>query len=176
MKRTNIFNFKSKLASMKKQFLLILMSVLSIMGIHAQNITGKMLGSEDNLPLPGVSIVVKGTANGTVTDVDGQFSLKVSPKDVLVFSFVGFENQEVTVGDNKTFTINLQASANLLQETVVVGYGNAYKKKESTGANSQMRGDVIENIPMQSFDRAMQGPPKRVISPFYVMDTPRYFT
>lgn len=142
---------------MKKQLLLILMSALSIMGIHAQNVTGKVLGSEDNLPLPGVAVVVKGTANGTVTDVEGQFSIKANSKDVLVFRFIGFESQEVTVGDNKTFTINLQTSANLLQETVVVGYGNAYKKKESTGANSQMRGDVIENIPMQSFDKAMQG-------------------
>ena len=142
---------------MKKQFLLIFMSAMFIMSVPAQNVTGKVIGSEDNLPLPGVSIVVKGTANGTVTDVDGQFSLKANPQDVLVFSFVGFETQEVPVGTNKAFTINLLTSSSLLQETVIVGYGNSYKKKESTGANSQVRGEILENLPMQSFDKAMQG-------------------
>jgi TonB-dependent starch-binding outer membrane protein SusC len=143
---------------MKKQkILLFFMLFLSVIGINAQTITGKVLGSEDNEPLPGVSIVVKGTAKGTITDENGAYSINASPQDVLILSFIGFETLETPVGSNSVLNITLQVSSNLLQETVIVGYGASYKKKESTGANSNVRGEIIENLPMQSFDKAMQG-------------------
>ncbi len=141
---------------MKKKLQLIFMVLLFINTINAQ-ITGKVVGVEDNEPLTGVSVIVKGTANGAVTDIEGNFSLTATPNDILIFSFVGFDSQEVPVGTNKVINVTLQTSASLLQETVIIGYGNSYKKKESTGANSQIRGDIIENLPAQSFDRAMQG-------------------
>ncbi|MBL7818234.1 MAG: TonB-dependent receptor [Saprospiraceae bacterium] len=142
---------------MKKHVLLFLMSFMLALSMNAQNVTGKVVGSEDNSPLPGVSVVVKGTAKGTVTDLDGLFTIEASSKDVLVFSFVGFDSQQVPVGDSKQITVTLQTSANLIETYVVTGYGASVKKKESTGANSNVLGKEIENLPMQSFDRAMQG-------------------
>lgn len=142
---------------MKKLYLLISLTFLTFLSINAQKVTGKVTGSEDNAPLPGVSIVVKGTAQGTVTDDDGMFSVDATSKNVLVFSFIGFEVQEVPVGANSVLNVTMQTSANLLQETVITGYGASVKKKESTGANSNLRGAVIENLTAQSFDKAMQG-------------------
>lgn len=142
---------------MKKLLLLMLMTCLFLVSIDAQKVTGTVVGSEDNAPLPGVSVVVKGTAQGTITDIDGMFSLNATAQDVLTFSFIGFESQNITVGANASMKVTLQVSANLLEEAVVTAYGGSVKKKESTGANSNLRGQVIENLAVQSFDKAMQG-------------------
>ena len=83
---------------MKKHLLLLFMFLFSVVGLIAQDrtITGKVTSVEDDLGLPGVSVLVKGTTHGTVTDLDGNYNLKnVSSDDVLEFSFVGFEKQEI---------------------------------------------------------------------------------
>ncbi len=137
--------------------MLTLVSLLAVSGIVAQEIKGKILDAEDGAPLPGVAILVKGTGTGTVTDDNGSFSIKASKNDVLICSFIGYEAQEVAVGSNTDLLIKLTTSSKLLQETVVVGYGNSYSKKESTGANSRIRGGDIENLTVPSLDKAMQG-------------------
>ena len=73
-----------------------------------QRVTGTVTSNADGLVVPGVSVVVKGTNTGAVTDVDGKYSIAVSPDDVLVFSFVGFESQEVPVGGRTVIDISLQ--------------------------------------------------------------------
>ena len=89
---------------------------------------------DQGLPLPGVNVIEKGTSNGTMTDFDGLYTLSVSSADaVLVYSSVGFSNQEVLVGDQRNIDVNMETSVAALDEVVVVGYG-ATTKRDVTGA------------------------------------------
>ncbi|MEJ1237756.1 TonB-dependent receptor [Chryseolinea sp. T2] len=96
-------------------------------------ISGKVTSSEDNAPLPGVSILIKGSQTGTTTDVDGSFNLQAIPSDVLVFSFIGYATQELPVNQQTTFNITMATDLQQLSEVVVVGYGTV-KKTDLTGA------------------------------------------
>ncbi len=101
----------------------------------AQNgtVRGTIVDASDGSPLPGATVLVKGTSNGTVTDMNGKFSIQVQGNATLVFSYVGYETQEVSVKPNSTVNIKLKPSAANLNELVVIGYG-AVKKKDATGS------------------------------------------
>lgn len=122
-----------------------------------KRITGRVLSSEDNAPLPGVSIVAKGTNIGTVSDVDGRYALTV-PDEVqtLVFSYVGYESQEVAIGKRTTIDLNLNVDTRSLSEVVVVGYGTQ-KRSDLTGAVSSVSGEEIKSLPARSVNEALQG-------------------
>jgi len=144
---------------------LLLYGLVLLLGIAFTNIaqaqdriiSGKVTSSEDGNPLPGVNVVVKGTTVGTATGTDGTYRLQVPANaEALIFSFVGFLNQEVQIGNRSTIDVILQTDQKLLSEVVVTGYSTE-NKREITGAISSVKGDVIENLPMQSFDRAIQG-------------------
>lgn len=124
----------------------------------AQNktLSGTVVGS-DNSPLPGVSIVVKGTMLGTVTNFDGQFTLSV-PRDAqtLVFSFVGMKPQEVEIGNQTTFNITLLEDAVGLEEVVVVGYGTQ-KKESVVGAISQIDEQALVRSGVTNVTNAITG-------------------
>lgn len=121
-------------------------------------VTGTITGSDDGAPLPGVSVVVKGTVKGTNTDSEGKYRISVpDAKSVLIFSFVGFEKQEISVGNRTEINLQLTSDANQLNEVVVTGYGGTLNKREITGSISKVKGQLIENMPVQSFDRALQG-------------------
>ena len=109
-------------------------------------------------PLPGVSVSLKGTGTGTITDVDGRFTIDVSgvPQPVLVFSYIGFKDQEVIIGDQNTFNISLQEDAKLMDEVVVVGYGTQ-KKANLTGAVSQVTSEVLDDRPITNVTSGLQG-------------------
>lgn len=95
----------------------------------AVNVTGVVTDS-GNLPLPGVTIIEKGTTNGTVTDIDGKYSIEVaSPESILVFSFVGMESVEQTVGTSSVLNIVLNDDTQALNEVVVIGYGTQTKRE-----------------------------------------------
>lgn len=112
---------------------------------------------DDGTSMPGVNVIIKGTTQGTVTDVDGNFRITVpSNSTVLVFSFIGLQTNEVVVGDRSVLEVAMENDITQLSEVVVVGY-STQQKKEITGAVSSVKGDVINNLPMQSFDRALQG-------------------
>lgn len=115
-------------------FFVIVCSVASLQAL-AQNakVTGKVTSSDDGSGLPGVSIVEKGTSNGTVTDADGAYSLSVSGDAVLVFSFVGYASQEVAVAGRTQINIILETDVTALSEVVIVGYGEV-KKADATGS------------------------------------------
>ncbi len=120
--------------------------------------SGRVTSSDDGTPLPGVSVQVKGTTRGTTTDASGNYKINAPANARLVFSFIGYVAQEVTSGNRKTVDVALQSNTTDLNEVVVrVGYGAAVTKKEATGATANVKGDVIENLPLQSFDRALQG-------------------
>jgi iron complex outermembrane receptor protein len=98
-----------------------------------QTVKGKVLSADDNTPLPGVSILEKGTTNGTVTDVSGAFSMSVGSEATLVFSFVGYATQEVSVANQSDISISLNPDVTSLNEVVVIGYGSQ-EKKDVTGS------------------------------------------
>lgn len=144
---------------MKKVLLLGLMLLFASAAAFAQGrvVTGTVTSGDDGLPLPGASVVVKGTTIGTATDLDGKFSLNVPQgSSVLVVSFTGFTSQEASVGNRSVVDVVLQADIASLGEVIVTGYGTQ-PKREVTGAVSSVKGDVIQNLPVQSFDRALQG-------------------
>jgi len=120
-------------------------------------ITGKVTTADDNEPLPGVSILIKGLQRGTTTDVKGTFLLSI-PDDntTLVFSFVGYKSQEVVVGNRSTLAISLETDNNALEEVVVVGYGTQ-KKVNVIGSISQITSDNIENRPVTQASQAITG-------------------
>ena len=122
-----------------------------------KRVTGRVLSSDDNSPLPGVSIVVKNTNIGTVTDTDGRYALTVPDgAETLVFSYVGYESQEVAIGNRTTIDLNLNVDTRSLSEVVVVGYGTQ-KRSDLTGAVSSVSGEEIKNLPVRSVNEALQG-------------------
>ena len=144
---------------MRKVLLLGLMLFFVSAVAFAQNrvITGTVTSSEDNMGVPGATVLVKGTTIGTATDIDGKYSISVpAGSNVLVFSFVGLTTQEVTIGNQTDISVALQPDVQSLSEFVITSYGDQ-SKREITGAIASVKGEVFANLPMQSFDRAMQG-------------------
>ena len=99
----------------------------------------------DGEEIIGATVQIKGTTSGTVTDVSGKYNVRVSPNDVLIFSYVGMTTQEVTVGDKNIIDIVLESDVEELDEVVVVAYG-VQKKASVVGAISQVSGDVIRKV------------------------------
>ncbi len=119
-------------------------------------ITGVVTDSK-NLPIPSANVIEKGTNNGVQTDLDGKFTIRVSgTNSVLVFSFIGFENKEVTVGQSKSLSVILNEQNSALNEVVVVGYGSV-KKKDLTGAVATVKSSDILLSPVASPMEALQG-------------------
>ena len=122
-----------------------------------RTITGTVTDSESNEPLPGVSVVVKGTTRGTSTDVNGTFSLNVMDEaTTLVFSYVGYVNQEVAVGNLTNMEVKLLPDLKSLDEVVVVGYG-VQKKSDLTGAVGTVKGETLRERPVASLNQALSG-------------------
>lgn len=119
-----------------------------------KSITGKIVDS-DGTPLIGVNIMIEGTAVGTISDIDGSFSLDANPGDVLVISYVGYAEQRITVGDDTNYMVTMQ-DGQLLDEVVVVGYGSR-KKSHNTGAIAQLKGGEIAGIQASRVDEALAG-------------------
>lgn len=135
----------------------LLVFLISFNTIIAQGlvVNGVVSSSEDNSPIPGVSVVVKGTTNGTTTDFDGKYSLRVNTNDELIFSYLGYENITILV-DKSKIDVQLSVSVDNLEEVVIIGYG-AVKKKEVTGAVAQLSADNIESISTTDLGTALQG-------------------
>ncbi|MCK8495950.1 MULTISPECIES: TonB-dependent receptor [Spirosoma] len=132
----------------------------------ALSVSGKVT-SDAGEALPGVSVVIKGTTTGTVTDVNGNFTLTVPDNNaVLVFSFVGFVGQEVPVNNRTTLNVTLATDVKSLSEVVVVGYGTQ-RRQELTTAVTSVNSQSIERQPVAGFDQALQGqaPGIQVTSP-----------
>ncbi len=133
---------------------LALMLVSQIATAQSREISGTVKDNSD-APLVGASVVEKGTTNGSITDLDGNFSLKVNAGAVLVVSFVGYESKEVSVGNETALSIVL-VEGNALNEVVVVGYGTQ-KKSQTTGAISSISKKEITELPVMNARQALQG-------------------
>ena len=135
----------------------VLMLMLSSNIVQAQDVqvSGTVL-DETGMPLPGVSILLKGTTRGTTTDLDGKYSIAAPSAGVLVFSFIGYNNQEETVGNRTKIDINLVPDVSNLDEVVVIGYGTQ-KKSQLTGAISSVGNKEIQELPITDARQALQG-------------------
>jgi TonB-linked SusC/RagA family outer membrane protein len=123
---------------------------------QSKTVSGIVTSVTDNEPLIGVSVLVKGTTNGTVTDLDGRYSLSASQGQTLVFSYIGYVSQEIKVGANGTLNVALKEDTETLDEVVVVGYG-VQKKKLVTGATVQVKGENIAKLNTTNPLQALQG-------------------
>ena len=144
---------------MKKiHVLLMLLCFFLIHTANAQNrkLSGTVTSADDGTAIPGVTVLVKGTSNGVLTDVDGKYSINVAKEaTALQFSFIGMEKQEVAIGVSNIIDISMVAIATTLDEIVVVGYGTQIKSKV-TGNVSRVGGDAIRNTPVPSVQQAVQ--------------------
>ncbi len=128
----------------------------STTGIDQTNVTGTIADSDGQM-IPGVTIMEKGTTNGTVTDIDGNFSIVLQGSDpILVFSFVGMITQEINVGGQSQINITMQTDAIGLEEVVVVGYGTM-KKRDVTGAVTQVTEERLLDRPAFNVAQAIGG-------------------
>ncbi|MBU2905788.1 TonB-dependent receptor [Arenibacter algicola] len=143
---------------MKKLKLLILVFLMGITTVSwAQtNVTGTVM-DEQNVPLPGANVVVKGTNNGVVTDFDGNFSINVKDaKARLVVSYIGYVAKEFTLDGSSNYTITLAEDATGLEEVVVIGYGSV-KKSDLTGAVASLNTEALTEQKKTDIGQAMQG-------------------
>lgn len=124
---------------------------------QSSDVRGKVSSKEDGSGLPGVSVIVKGTTNGTTTDQNGDFAIRVqSSSDVLVFSFIGYKSTEVTVGSQTTFDVALDPDIETLSEVVVVGYGET-KKESLTSAITSVKGKEFVKSPQPNLSSSFAG-------------------
>ena len=153
-----IFLTKSNKPNFMKRIIysfLLTFSCASFVFSQAFSASGTVKSSVDNMPLPGVNIVVKNSSNGTVSDFDGNFSLSnLSPDSVLVFTYLGFEIQELAADEN--MEILLIEDNEALEEVVLIGYGSK-SKKDLTGSVSMVKSETIEKLKPVDVSQALQG-------------------
>lgn len=138
--------------------ILLCLPIMSVKAVPSQTstVSGVVISGTDELPLVGVSVLVKETANGTITDMDGNFKLNVVSGQTLVFSYIGYVTQEIVVTDQKSLNVILKEDTEILDEVVVVGYG-VQKKKLVTGATVQVKGESLAKMNTNSPLQGMQG-------------------
>jgi TonB-dependent starch-binding outer membrane protein SusC len=143
---------------MKKHYYLLLLFGVFLQQLVAQDIpvSGTIISSDDNLPLPGVTVVIKGSTQGTTSDIKGKYSLVAPAKGVLVFSYVGMQTQEISIGGRKVINIKMSDQDIPLGEVVVVGYSTTSKKLIS-GSVELVNEDEIRTIPTRTIDGVLQG-------------------
>ncbi|WDF69397.1 TonB-dependent receptor [Sphingobacterium oryzagri] len=144
---------------MTRYVLIFFLCCISLFGAHAQNrtITGTVISAENDKPLAGVTIGVSGTATSTQTDENGRYSIIVSAaRGKIAFSNIGFIPQTIQLTQSTELNVRLTPESNYLEEAVVTGYGTQ-RRGDITGAIATVNPKAIENMPVQSFDRALQG-------------------
>lgn len=143
-------NLKNKLA-------LIALLLFNI-AVFAQNktVTGVVVSATDNIPIPGVNVIVMNSSRGTTTDFDGAFKIDVKNGEVLQFSYIGFVTQVQVIKDQKTLQVSLKEDLATLDEVVIVGYGTQ-KKSHLTGAISKVTNESLDQIAVSRVDDALIG-------------------
>lgn len=144
---------------MKKFAIFLLSNLFLVIHLFAQNILveGRVVSADDNEPLPGVNIMIKGVAGqGTVSDIEGRYSISVPKGTILVFSSIGFQTQEVTVGNRRVINVAMPEEVELLEEVVVVGYGQQ-KKASVVGAISNISQEELTMAAPTNLTAAIAG-------------------
>jgi TonB-linked SusC/RagA family outer membrane protein len=149
-------NFKIKLkplSSFGKTWMCTVLILSCLAMANAQTVSGTVIA--DGQPLPGATVVVKGTTNGTSTDFDGNYIINAEPESTLLFSYVGYSTKEVVVGNQTTINVTLEQD-NALDEVVVIGYGTQ-RKSDLTGSVSSVSSEDLTALPVPRVDQALQG-------------------
>lgn len=142
---------------LRRVYLILIISLLSVAGLYAQSVRGiSGTVTSEGEPLIGASVVEKGTTNGTLTDVDGKFTLSVKENATIEVSYIGFTSKTFAVGQQTVFNVELKEEANVLNEVVAIGYG-VQKKKLNTGATLQVKGDEVAKLNTTNPLQALQG-------------------
>ncbi|WP_344786824.1 TonB-dependent receptor [Postechiella marina] len=143
--------------NLKIKLTLLVMLFFNI-ALFAQNktIKGSVVSATDNIPIPGVNVVVLKTTNGASTDFDGAYKIEAKSGDVLQFSYIGFVTKTIIVGDQNTINVALDEDISALDEVVVVAYGDQ-KQKNVTSALTKVSGKDLENISVSRVEDALQG-------------------
>ena len=150
---------KQKLKSGKDSLkgLLLLILLLSMISAYGQRtITGSVMDAETNEPLPGASVLLKGTTTGTITDADGSFTIRAESDDVLVISFVGYKTREITVSNQDNIQVDMELDRMGMEDVVVVGYGTQ-RAKDLTSAIVTVDNDELSKTPTSQVMQALQG-------------------
>jgi TonB-linked SusC/RagA family outer membrane protein len=121
-----------------------------------KTVTGTVTIAADGLPLPGATVIVKGTSRGTQTDFDGKYSINVAVGDVLRVSYVGYKTTDVVIGSANVYDVVLEMD-NALEEVVVVGYQGAVNSAKTASSLSTVKSEAIEQVPINSIDQVLQG-------------------
>lgn len=154
--KTGKQNNKRWLLKSSMVLLMVLCSVAITFGQSPnKEITGKITDSS-GFGIPGVNISLKATTVGTVSDIDGNYSISANSENVIVYSFIGYSTQEMVVGDQTTINIIMMEDALSVDEVVVIGYG-VQKKALNTGSISSVKGEELKNTPASRADQAIQG-------------------
>ncbi|WP_209404371.1 TonB-dependent receptor [Pseudozobellia sp. WGM2] len=136
--------------------LVLLLMLYSTWSFQAQQIVTGTITDETGQPLPGVNVLVKGSAKGAVADFDGNYSIEAPTGATLEFTYLGFLPQTISIGNESTINVVLQEDVSQLDEVVVIGYGTA-TKKDLVSSVSSVKSDVLENQPVARVDQALQG-------------------
>jgi len=143
--------------TLRLKIVFVLMLFSGALCAQTRTVSGKVTSADDGTAVPGVNVFLKGTTNGTSTDGDGNFKLSISEGgESLVFSFIGFETQEVLVGDRTIVDVQLIADAKQLSEVVVVGYGEQ-NSRNRIEAVSTVSGESFKNFPVVGPQQMLQG-------------------
>ncbi|WP_179413700.1 SusC/RagA family TonB-linked outer membrane protein [Mucilaginibacter sp. E4BP6] len=149
-----------KILRKKTRYSIVLFIACMLLGLssYAQTlrVNGKITNADDSQAISGVTITVKGASRGTVSGVDGSFSIMVQPSDVLVISSLGYVTQQIPVGKNNTINVKLSVTNSSLDEVVVIGYGTS-KRKDLTGSIGSVSASDIASTVSTTFDQALQG-------------------
>lgn len=143
---------------MRKSIYICLLWLFTTATLSAQiSVSGTVIDVADNQTIIGVNIIEAGTSNGTISDIDGNFSMNVKDENsVLIFSYIGYTSKEVIVGQQRVFNISMSMSSTELEEIVIIGYGSV-KKKELTGSVAVIDSKVIDEIKPVKAEEALQG-------------------
>lgn len=151
-------NFTTQQRRLIAAFWHVVLIAFITINVQAQNkiqVSGK-ISMVDNTTLPGVSILIKGTTVGTVTDADGRYSIEANANDFLIFSFIGMETTEVAINGRTTVDFVMKEDVQTLSEVVVVGYGTQ-KKSHLTGSISQVTNEKLDQMAVSRVDDALIG-------------------
>lgn len=142
---------------MKTRITLLLIFLFSIYGFaQDKSISGVVTSSDDNMPVPGVNVIVKGTSRGVSTDFDGNYAINVTSGETLEFSYLGFKTKAVTIQNQATVNVSLEPDIAALDEVVVVGYGSQ-RKADLTGSITTIKAEDITRTPSGAAMQSLQG-------------------
>jgi TonB-linked SusC/RagA family outer membrane protein len=134
----------------------ILMLFIALPGLAQQGVVTGKITDNQNQPMPGVNVIVKGTANGTTSDANGAFSIRAKQEDVLVISFIGYKSQEVPVGAQTNFNLSMVEDVATLEEVVVTGYGEM-KRADLSSSQVSIGSEQIQKTVNTTIEQAIQG-------------------